>query len=65
MPPVKDEKPPKTPLNTTAQIQQIFSEVQLQLPTVNFDDDDQNDDNEEVNHYFLVSIKLSKCISSY
>ncbi len=32
------------PLNTSAQIQQIFSEIQSQLPSVNFDNDDQNDD---------------------
>jgi hypothetical protein len=31
-------------LNTSAQIQQIFSEIQSQLPSVNFDNDDQNDD---------------------
>jgi hypothetical protein len=53
MPPVKDEKPSVRPLNTSAQIQQIFSEIQSQLPSVNFDNDDQNDDddnddNEEV-----------------
>ncbi len=49
MPPVKDEKPPTHPLNTSAQIQQIFSEVQSQLPSVNFDSDDQNDDNNDDN----------------
>ncbi|CAF1028490.1 unnamed protein product [Adineta steineri] len=45
MPPVKDEKPPVRPLNTSAQIQQIFTEVQLQLPSVNFDNDDDDDSN--------------------
>lgn len=52
MSPVKDDKPVTRPVNTSAQIQQIFSEIQLQLPSVNFDNDDQNnnnnDDNEEV-----------------
>jgi len=53
MSPVKDDKPAARPINTSAQIQQIFSEIQLQLPSVNFDNDDQNnnnndDDNEEV-----------------
>jgi hypothetical protein len=47
MPPVKDEKPSTRPSNTSAQIQQIFSEVQSQLPSVNFDIDDQNDDDDE------------------
>jgi hypothetical protein len=47
MPPVKDEKTPTTPLNTSAQIQQIFSEIQSQLPSVNFDNDDQNDDDDD------------------
>ena len=45
MPPVKDEKIPTRPVNTSAQIQQIFSEIQSQLPSVNFDNDDHNDDN--------------------
>jgi hypothetical protein len=61
MPPVKDEKSPAQPLNTSAQIQQIFSEIQSQLPSVNFDNDDQNDDNdnnEEVKkkYFFCISI---------
>jgi hypothetical protein len=39
-------------VNTSAQIQQIFADVQLQLPSVNFDTDDVNDESEvnEVNH---------------
>ncbi|CAF0836744.1 unnamed protein product [Rotaria sordida] len=45
MPPVKEEQTPSHPMNTSARIQQIFSEVQSQLPSVNFDNDDQNDDN--------------------
>ncbi len=49
MPPVKDENPSTRPLNTSAQIQQIFSEIQSQLPTVNFDNDDQNDDDNDDN----------------
>lgn len=44
MPPVKDEQTPTRPVNTSSQIQQIFSEIQSQLPSVNFDNDDQNDD---------------------
>jgi hypothetical protein len=61
MPPVKDEKPSTRPLNTSAQIQQIFSEVQSQLPSVNFDnDDDQNDDNdEEVIYFSTKKLKFS------
>lgn len=47
MPPVKDDKAPTHPLNTSAQIQQIFSEIQSQLPSVNFDNDDQNENNDE------------------
>jgi hypothetical protein len=45
-------------LNTSAQIQQIFTEVQLQLPSVNFDNDDDDDDhpiaddNEEVKYCY-------------
>lgn len=46
MPPVKDEKTPTQPVNTSAQIQQIFSEIQSQLPSVNFDNDDHNDDHQ-------------------
>ncbi|CAF2743451.1 unnamed protein product [Rotaria sp. Silwood2] len=46
MPPVKDEQTPSHPMNTSARIQQIFSEVQSQLPSVNFDNDDQNDDDD-------------------
>jgi hypothetical protein len=58
MPPEKDEKSSTRPLNTSAQIQQIFTEVQLQLPSVNFDNDDDDDDpnaydNEEVKYCFL------------
>ena len=48
MPPGKEKKVAVNPLNTTAQIQQIFSEVQSQLPTVNFDSDDQNDKNNKL-----------------
>lgn len=50
MPPVKGEKLPSSTQNTSAQIQQIFAEVQSQLPSVNFDTDDLNDegDNNEV-----------------
>ena len=44
MPPVKDEQTPTRPVNTSSQIQQIFSEIQSQLPSVNFDNDDHNDD---------------------
>lgn len=66
MPPVKDEQSSARPLDTTAQIQQIFSEIQSQLPSVNFDNDDQNiddNDNEEVQkkktgNRFLINIFL-------
>ena len=42
MSPIKDDEQPSG--NTSAQIQQIFSELQSQLPSVNFDDDEQTDD---------------------
>lgn len=44
MSPIKDDEQPSG--NTSAQIQQIFSELQSQLPSVNFDDEDdeQTDD---------------------
>ena len=42
MSPIKDDEQPAG--NTSAQIQQIFSELQSQLPSVNFDDDEQTDD---------------------
>ena len=45
MSPAKNEKPLASPANTSAQIQRIFSEVQSQLPSVNFDDDDDDDEN--------------------
>lgn len=51
MPPVKEDKSATSPMNTSAQIQQIFSEIQSQLPSVNFDNDDHNDhddDNEAI-----------------
>ncbi|CAF1193302.1 unnamed protein product [Rotaria magnacalcarata] len=47
-PPVKDEESSIGLPNTSVRIQQIFSEIQSQLPSVNFDNDDQNDDNEEI-----------------
>lgn len=47
MPPVKDEKPSAGPPNTSAQIQRIFSEVQLLLPSVNFDDNDDAGDGDD------------------
>ena len=49
MPPDKDEKSSTRPVNTSAQIQQIFTEVQLQLPSVNFDNDDDDDPNDHDN----------------
>ncbi|CAF0798359.1 unnamed protein product [Rotaria sp. Silwood1] len=55
MPPVKDEQTPSYPTNTSARIQQIFSEVQSQLPSVNFDNDDQNDENNDDNEEILQS----------
>ena len=48
MPPVKDEKKSLNTLNTSAQIQQIFAEVQSQLPTVNFDTDDSANEIQEI-----------------
>lgn len=52
MPPVKDEPSSTYQPDTSTRIQQIFTEIQSQLPSVNFDNDDQNDDdnndNEEV-----------------
>ncbi len=60
MPPVKDEQSSTSPWNTSAQIQQIFSEIQSQLPSVNFDNDDQNDDdNEEVKIYFYFKFLIN------
>ena len=53
MSPAKNEKPLAVPVNTSAQIQQIFSEVQSQLPSVNFDD---NDDDENENDIPIVHI---------
>ncbi|CAF0768313.1 unnamed protein product [Adineta ricciae] len=52
MSPAKNEKPLAGPANTSAQIQRIFSEVQSQLPSVNFDDndDDENDNDIPVVH---------------
>lgn len=67
MPPVKDEQIPTRPVNTSSQIQQIFSEIQSQLPSVNFDnDDDHNDDDnddtdEDVRHvsfFYLICFLL-------
>ena len=57
MPPVKGDKLPSAPLNTSAQIQQIFAEVQAQLPSVDFDTDDSNDahENNEVGFRLLSS----------
>lgn len=55
MPPEKDEKPSTRPLNTSGQIQQIFTELQLQLPSVNFDnDDDSNEHNDDTNEEVII-----------
>ena len=64
MPPVKGDKIPSTPLNTSAQIQQIFAEVQAQLPSVDFDTDDSNDapEHNEVK-IFEISIQFYSMIS--
>ncbi|UJR26001.1 hypothetical protein I4U23_007347 [Adineta vaga] len=58
MPPVKDEEPAAGPLNTSSQIQQIFSEVQLQLPSVNFDDDDNDTTADDVDEEMFESNHL-------
>jgi hypothetical protein len=65
MPPVKDEKSSTRPLDTSAQIQQIFSEIQSQLPSVNFDNDDQNDDSDEEVRKYFFSFNLCIIVLSY
>lgn len=55
MPPVKGEKVPNSkPVNTTEQIQQIFAEVQAQLPSVDFDTDDSNEAHDDNEVRFLI-----------